>query len=144
MIRRKYMKNSTVLKSILSISGLVVIGVGGTILLMPVAFYAVANDVDLRGQVNLLNEIRAGGGGLLVLGILILSGAFVKKLTFSSIVISIGLYFSYGIARILSMMLDGKPSGGIVVTTVAEILIGLLGVFTLVKYREPEADKRLL
>jgi hypothetical protein len=99
MIRRKYMKNSTVLKSILSISGLVVIGVGGTILLMPVAFYAVANDVDLRGQVNLLNEIRAGGGGLLVLGILILSGAFVKKLTFSSIVISIGLYFSYGIAQ---------------------------------------------
>ena len=138
------MKNSTVLKSILSISSLVVIGVGGTILLMPVAFYDAANDVDLGGQINLLNEIRAGGGGLLVLGILILSGAFVKKLTFSSIVISIGLYFSYGIARILSMMLDGMPSGGIVVTTVAEILIGLLGVFALVKYREPKADKKLL
>lgn len=138
------MKNSTVLKSILSISGLAVIGVGGTILLMPVAFYDAANDVDLGGQINLLNEIRAGGGGLLVLGILILSGAFVKKLTFSSIVISIGLYFSYGIARILSMMLDGMPSGGIVVTTVAEILIGLLGVFALVKYREPKADKKLL
>jgi uncharacterized protein with PQ loop repeat len=63
-------------------------------------------------------------------------GAFVAKLTFTSAVISIVMYLSYGISRILSIAVDGMPAEGLVLATVVEIIIGLVGVFALLRYRE--------
>lgn len=131
------MKNSKVLKTILFISGLIMTGIGGTILFMPVAFYA-GNGIELGGNISLLSEIRAPGGALLASGILIILGAFVAKLTFTSVVISSLIYFSYGISRILSIAIDGMPAEGLVIATAVEIIIGLLGVFAFLKYRENE------
>lgn len=129
------MKDSKVLKTILFVSGLVATGVGIAILFMPVAFYA-GNGIELGGNIGLLNEIRAPGGALLAVGILIISGAFVAKLTFTSVVISMLMYLAYGISRILSMVIDGMPTEGLVNAAVLEIIIGLLSVFALLKYRE--------
>lgn len=127
------MKNSIVLKIILFISGLIAIGIGGTILTMPVAFYA-TNGINLEGNINLLNEIRASGGALLASGILIILGAFITKLTFTSTVISTLLYLSYGLSRILSIVLDGMPSEGLVQAVILELIIGLFCIVAFVKY----------
>lgn len=127
------MKNSIVLKIILFISGLIAIGIGGTILTMPAAFYA-TNGINLEGNINLLNEIRASGGALLASGILIILGAFITKLTFTSTVISTLLYFSYGLSRILSIVLDGMPSEGLVQAVILELIIGLFCIFAFLKY----------
>jgi len=129
------MKNSIVLKSILFLSGLIGAGVGGAILVMPVAFYA-GSGIDLGGNISLLNEIRASGGAVLAIGILISLGAFVTKLTFTSAVISILLYLSYGLSRILSMSIDGMPVEELVLVAVLEIIIGLICMFSFLKYRE--------
>lgn len=129
------MKNSKVLKSILFISGLIAIGVGAGILFMPVSFYA-ADGIDLGGNVSLLNEVRASGGGILAVGVLVLMGAFVAKLAFTSIVISMVMYLSYGISRIQSMAIDGIPAEGLVMATVLELVVGSICVFALLKYRE--------
>lgn len=131
------MQNSKALKTILVISGLIVTGVGGTVLFMPVTFYA-GNGIDLGGNISLLNEIRAGGGGLLVVGMLIVSGAFVARLTFTSTVISMLMFLSFGTSRILSMAIDGMPAEGLVNATVLEMVMGLAGAFALLKYRENE------
>lgn len=77
------MKNSELQRAYRLISGLVGVGVGGTILLAPAGFHA-TNSIDLGGQISLLNEVRAGGGALLACGVLIVSGAFVTGLAFTA------------------------------------------------------------
>jgi hypothetical protein len=131
------MENSKVLKAILFSSGLIMTGIGGAILFMPMAMFA-SNGIDLGGNISLLNEIRPPGGALLAIGLLIMSGAFVAKMTFSAAVLTILIYLSYGISRILSMVIDGIPAEGLVVVTVAEIIIGIVGIFAFLKYRENE------
>ena len=122
------------LKTILIISGLIASGVGAAILFSPVAFYA-SYGIEPGGNINLLNEIRAPGGALLASGILITSGAFVDKLAFTAVVISTLLYLSYGLSRVMSIVIDGMPAEGLVQAAVLEIVIGLACIFALVKFR---------
>jgi len=129
------MKNSKVLKVVLFVSGLIAASVGGAILLMPGAFYA-SNGIDLGGNVSLLNEIRASGGLLLAVGILIISGSFIASLTFTAVVVASLLYLSYGLSRILSLTIDGMPSEGLVQAAALEIAIGVVCLWTFAKYRE--------
>jgi hypothetical protein len=135
--KEKIMKNSKVLKTILLVSGFILTGIGGAILFMTMALFA-SNGIDLGGNISLLNEIRPPGGALLASGLLIMSGAFVTKMTFSAAVLTILVYLSYGISRILSMAIDGIPAKGLVMATVVEIIIGLVGIFAFLKYRENE------
>lgn len=127
------MKNSKVLKIILFISGLIAIGVGASILTIPVSFYAI-NNINIEGNINLLNEIRASGGALLASGIVITLGSFMANLTFTSTVIASFLYLSYGLSRILSMIIDGMPAEGLVQAVILELIIGLVCIFSFVKY----------
>ncbi len=128
------MKNSKVLKTLLFLSGLIAMGVGGAILLIPVAFHA-TNGIELGSSLSLLNEVRAPGGALLAMGALILTGAFVSRLGFTSTIVSAFLYLSYGFSRILSMGIDGMPAEGLVLATVLEVTIGLVCAFALLRWR---------
>ena len=83
-----------------------------------------------------MNEIRASGGALLATGILILSGAFVASLTFTSVVLACLLYLSYGLSRMLSFTIDGMPSESLVQAAALEIVIGVVCVYVFVRYRE--------
>lgn len=129
------MKNSRILKVILVISGLIAVIVGGAILFNPVDFYSMSG-IEIGGNISLLNEIRASGGILLASGLLIMSGAFLTELAFTSITVSILLYLSYGSSRIVSMLIDGKPVDELIQATVLEVVIGIICVFALVKYRK--------
>lgn len=133
------MKNSKMLKIILFISGLIAASIGGAVLAVPAAFYA-SNGIDIGGNVSLLNEIRASGGVLLAAGILILSGAFVASLTFTAVVVASLLYLSYGLSRILSFTIDGMPSEGLVQAAALEIVIGVVCVYVLARYRDKQAE----
>ena len=133
------MKNAKGLKGILIISGLIASVIGSAILFTPVAFYATYG-VELAGNFSLLNEIRAPGGALLVSGILIMSGAFVDKLTFTAVVVSTLLYLSYGLSRVMSIAVDGIPAEELVQAAVLEIVIGLACVYALIKYREEQGE----
>jgi hypothetical protein len=133
------MKNSKVLKTILIISGLIASGIGAAILFAPVAFYATYG-IELGGNFSLLNEIRAPGGALLAIGLLIISGAFVDKLAFTAVVVSTLLYLSYGLSRVMSIAIDGMPAEGLVQAAVLEIITGLACVFALVKYRGKQKE----
>ena len=129
------MKHSKTLKVILVISGLVAVLVGGAILLSPQAFYS-SSGIELGDNVSLLNEIRAPGGALLASGLLIMLGAFLAELSFTSIILATLLYLSYGSSRILSMLTDGQPADALIQAAALEIVIGLICAFALVKYRQ--------
>jgi len=135
------MKNSKLLNATLILSGLVAAGIGGAILFMPAAFHA-TNGIELGGNTSLLNEVRAPGGALLACGMLIVSGAFVASLTFTSLVVSSLLYLSYGLSRILSMVVDGFPVEGLVQATAFEMVIGMVCFATLVRCKNCESASR--
>ncbi len=128
------MKNSKPLKIILFISGLLLIVIGSAILFIPIDFSA-RNGIELSGNISLLNDTRAAGASLLASGLVILLGAFIQKLTYASVIISIIAYLSYGFGRLLSMVVDGVPAEGLIKATVVEIIIGFMSVFALYKFR---------
>lgn len=127
------MEKSKFVKVFLFVSGIILIGIGGGLLFAPIAFEASAG-INLGNNISLLSEIRAPGGALFMSGILIVLGVFIPKLTFTSAILSSLIYISYGLSRILSMMIDGTPHESIVAATVIEIVIGVLGLFILVKF----------
>ena len=129
------MQNSIVLKSILFFAGLIIAGIGGAELFIPVNFHATSG-ITLGDDINLMNEIRAQGGALLACGLLIITGIFISALTFTSVVVATVLYLSYGAARVLSVAVDGMPDVTLLQATGLEIVIGLICAFALVRYRE--------
>ncbi|MEM7334330.1 MAG: DUF4345 domain-containing protein [Chloroflexota bacterium] len=131
------MKNSKALKTLLFVSGLILSFIGSATLFAPVDFLGTSG-IDLGGQVNLLSEIRAPGAALLASGVVIILGVFIQKLTYTSTVLSILIFLSYGIGRVISIASDGLPAQEIVAATVVEIIIGLAGIYALVRYQEQE------
>ncbi len=126
------MKNAWQVKALLFLTGLMGVGIGGAILLAPIAFHATSGIV-VAGDESLLSELRAAGGALLACGTLVLLGAFVSRLMFTALVLSTFLYLSYGASRLVSMAVDGMPSSNLVAVTVFELGIGLICALTLIK-----------
>ena len=128
------MKNSKPLKIILFISGLLLAVIGSAILFAPIGFSA-RNGIELGKNISLLNDTRAAGAGLLISGLVILLGAFIQQLSFTSIIISIIAHLSYGFGRLISIVIDGVPTEGLIKATVVEMIIGFISVFALYKFR---------
>ena len=131
------MKKSKVLKTVLFVSGTILILGGSYTLISPSGFYEM-NGADLPDDVNILNFARATGGLLLACGILIMLGLFIEKLTFISSLISSIVFLSYGIGRASSIIIDGMPSVELVRGTTIEFVVGFAALFALLKYREKQ------
>jgi len=78
-----------------------------------------------------------GTGGVVTgFGLLILSGAFNSKLSYTSTVVAIVLFFGFGIARLIGFALDGNPGESIIQGMIFEFVLGLIGVFAFFKYKK--------
>jgi len=132
------MKQSKMLATLLVINGIVGIAVGWEMLLTPVTMYA-SLGIHIDGMVNLLSDLRATGGALIVSGLMIVAGAFVSELRFSATIFSCLLYLGYGLSRSLAMLIDGAPANLLVWAAVVEVLLGALSLLALLKYREKSA-----
>ena len=132
------MKSSIALKVVLVIAGLMFTGVGIFSLLAPVAFVA-RNGVDIAGNISLLNDVRGYGGVLLGGGLIILAGAFIRSLTFTSALLGAVLYLLFAIGRAVSFALDGLPADTLVKATVVEFVVGLACLVVLLRFREKPA-----
>ena len=115
------MKNSKVLKGILILLGLMLTFMGFWRLLNPISFF------EYSGLI-LTNESG--------FGLIILFGAFKRKLTFTSTVIAVVLFFGFGIARLISVVIDGNPGAALWNGIIGEFVFGSLALFALIKYRE--------
>jgi hypothetical protein len=127
------MQNSKVLKGILLYLGGNLIVIGSWRLFDPISF-ALTNDMDLYGQISLINEVRGAAGAIVGFGILIVLGVFIKRLTYTSAIMGPVLYLGYGVARLLSFTIDGYPGEMAIVGMVGEFVLGGIGLFALIKY----------
>ena len=129
------MINSKVLKGILILLGLNLTLLGSWRLIDPITFFE-NSGLILNNDVGLLNEARATGGVVVGFGVLILLGAFIQKLSYTSTIVSIVIFFAFGIARLIGFAIDGNPGEPLIQGMVFEFVFGLLGVFAFFKYRE--------
>ena len=129
------MRNSNVLKAVLFLSGLLLILVGVEMLFDPDNMLG-KHGININGNISLLNELKGHGGVLLGCGILILLGAFFNKLSYTSILVSVVVYLSFAIGRVIGILVDGFPSEGLIIALALEFIFGLLGLFCFFKYRE--------
>lgn len=117
-------------KGTLFFAGITAVGIGAALVLRPDVMHA-ANGVTLGENASLLSEIRAPGGALLAVGVLLCAAAFVRRLVFAATVAGTVTFLGYGIARVLSMVTDGMPASALVTACVFELVIGALGVLSL-------------
>jgi hypothetical protein len=123
-------------KWILGVSGVVGLCIGTALLVMPTTFYA-TDGVELGHQPGLLSDLRGTGGSMAALGILILAGATRPHFSRVGCWVSTLMYLSYAVSRGLGWALDGRPSALVVTVLVVEIVLGLLGLSTLVTLPRP-------
>lgn len=114
----------------LFLAGLLLLGIGSAILLVPHAFHA-SNGIVLGEDPSLLSEVRAPGGLLAASSILILLGTFRRSLRSLAMVLTVLVYGSFGLARLLGFALDGIPSSGLVGATAIELFVAAIGLLIL-------------
>lgn len=129
------MKNSKVVKGYLGLAGLLLVMIGGMVLFNPVEF-KLGQGVDLGDDVSILNDVRASGALYLAIGLTLISGIFISRLTYTSTLLAIIGYLSVGIGRVVSIVLDGMPVDGLFKATIAEFVIALIGLVIFLKYKE--------
>lgn len=129
------MKESLFLKITLIVLGLVLTVLGFWRLFDPIAFFE-NSGLALSGGAGLLNEARATGGVVAGFGLFILSGAFVRKLSYTATVAAIVLFLGFGIGRLIGFGIDGNPGESLVQGMIFEFVFGLLAAFVFFKYRE--------
>lgn len=111
----------------LLISGLLLLVIGTTILLVPHGFYA-SDGIVLGHNPSLLSEIRAPGGLLTTSALVILAGAVRPPLRVQSTALAIMVYGSFGLARLVSVVLDGQPSATLMVALGVELGVAVIGL----------------
>jgi len=129
------MKDSKVLKGILILLGVFLTIMGFWRLIDPIAFFEYSGLI-LTNNAGLLNEARGTGGAIIGFGLIILLGAFKKKLTYTSTIVAMVLFFGFGIARVIGFALDGNPGDALLKGIIFEFVFGLLALFALIKYRD--------
>lgn len=129
------LKPKNLLRVLLLVAGAIGIAVGGALLFVPVAFEASAG-IMVGDDPSLLSELRAPGGALLASGVLVGMGAFVRTLTFTSMLLSAMLYLGYGVARLVSLAVDGRPATSLLMAMLLELVIGGMCLFALLATRK--------
>ncbi len=114
-------------KTFLIFSGGIGLLIGATALLAPDTLHG-SSGIVLGADVPLRNEIRAAGGAILSGSVLILLGAFVRRLAWPALLFSALFYTSYGLGRGVSLVLDGPPGTPLLAIMALELAVGIVGV----------------
>ena len=111
-------------RALLLVAGAVAVLVGAALLLAPVGF-SDGYGIVLSDDPSALSERRAPGAALLAIGGLLLAGAFTPRLRFAALLVGALAYLAYGLARVLSLVVDGRPADGLLVAGAVELALGV-------------------
>ena len=117
---------------ILSLSALMLIGVGAMRLGNPIKTFAKSSGIKLANDVDLLNEIRGISALMLTSGVIIALGTFISKIMLTSFMVAVLIYFGFALGRLISIKADGKPNKQIIQGIGFEIVFGSLNLIGLV------------
>lgn len=108
---------------LLGLTAPLVLVVGFGLLLAPHAMHR-GNGVELGSNASLLSEIRAPAGALVAFGFLMLAATLWRAWRLLAMRAGGILLFSYGLARLVSIALDGRPSSLLLAAMGIELLAG--------------------
>ena len=114
-------------KITLGIAGVTAFGIGGFILASPHAFYA-SYGIALGTDPSMLSELRAPAANLAALGAVILAGVVRPAWARVSTAIAVTVFLAFPAGRLLSLIVDGMPSGSVLGALAIEVVIGILCV----------------
>ena len=114
--------------------GFLLIGLGSWRLIDPITFFE-NSGLILENKSGLLNEARGTGGVVLTFGLLIFIGAFNSKLTFTSTITAVLLFYGFAIARIIGFIIDSKIVEKQTHGAIMEVVFGSLALFCLLRFR---------
>lgn len=117
-------------RTYLFLAGLAATWIGFALVTDPHAFHA-TNGIELASAANAMSEVRAPGAALLAFGLLIGSGAFLRRMAHLATVTSAVLYLGYGFGRVVSYALDGNPGEGLLGAMAIEFVLGALALLCL-------------
>jgi hypothetical protein len=103
-------------------SGTILGLIGGALLIAPDAFLAMSH-VYVEPEPGLMSELAAPGGTLLFTGALMLLGAARQRFADLTLLAGGTVYGSYGLARAVSLVLHGWPSGSLIAAMVVELAV---------------------
>ena len=107
----------------LAISGLLITAIGTYQFLRPIPAFGKWG-IKLPQDASILNEIRAEGSLLLCGGLVILSGIVAEAMSATAHAMATLIFYGFFIGRVVSFVLDGKPSQPLVLGMKAEIVLG--------------------
>jgi hypothetical protein len=119
-------------QALLACAALTALAVGGALAAFPVEFrqsYGVATELDAAA----LSEVRAPGGALVALGLFMAVGCAVKGWRTAGLRVAAATFLGYGLARVVSVMLDGTPSSDLLGAAAIELLMGTATVLVLAR-----------
>lgn len=120
-----------------SAGGLLIV-IGTSLLFQPHGFYA-ANEIILGDNPSQLSEIRAPGALLMISAIFMLLSVGRERFLQPALALIVVIYGSYGSARLLSLALDGIPSGSLVQAMVLELILAGLGLIAWLRFGSTES-----
>lgn len=122
-------------KMYLSLSGILLIVIGSYIALATSAYLTQFGVIESR-SVDFFSELRGMGGGLVGYGLLALCGVFNRHLEKTALVISMLVFCTFSMFRVLSIVLDGMPSQGVLMALLIEVVFALWGLALLRRDRQ--------
>ncbi len=128
------MNSNRLINVFLIIAGLIGLLVGVGLAFFPTAMEA-QYGIEISGNINHLSETRAPGVAILAISVIILLGAFKPSWKFLALVLSAIVFLSYGVGRLLSLMLDGVPMEGLLMAMIIELSIGIIALIALKKLK---------
>ncbi|MEM8816316.1 MAG: DUF4345 domain-containing protein [Pseudomonadota bacterium] len=133
--------NRLLSRSILAVSGTLLLVVGSSVLFKPEAF-AAANGIALPESASLLSEYRAPGGMLIASAALILLGAVRTQYMRLAFALAALVYGSYGVSRLIALVLDGTPSAALTQAMAIELLLGSVCLAATLKLNRSQVKTR--
>lgn len=116
----------------LSLSGLLLLFVGLMRLSNPIKAYLKNSGIELKNDVNLLNELRGVSAVMLSAAIIVALGIVIPELSLTSFVVGALIFIGFLIGRLISVSADGKPNKQIIQGMVFEVILGGINLACLI------------
>lgn len=122
---------------VLSLSSLLLVFAGTMRLIKPLKSLCLKTYLDnpnikLESEVDIFNEMRAGGAFTAFGGVIIFLGIILPQLMLASFVVAIVIFLGHALGRLVSMSLDGKPNQQLAQGLISELVLGVANTFCLV------------
>ena len=132
------MKDSKIVIGFLILAGLVGLYVGGGLLFFPAGMQE-QNGIVIGDNASLFSETRAPGAAILGASLMMLLAVIRVNWRSIGLVIAALFFLSYGLGRLLSLVLDGRPGDPLFYAMFGELILG--GIALILLYRSSKTTQ---